>query len=1836
MQNGSIKGFRLSPQQKHLWKLQRETGNAAYRADCAVLIEGVLDLSILKAALHDVVARHEILRTSFRSLPGMTIPLQVINAGRIDCMRIDDVSALNQRDKEDHINELLREAARLKFDLERGAVLRFWLARLSADSNLLVISLPALCSDLEALKNLLHEISRSYDALLQGGLPFDPPLQYADLAELQNEVFETSEGEPGIEYWRRQDLSGLASMRLPFHIDDQRKQTFEPHLIVAPIDADTSAKLNSLINRLDVSRTVFFLACWHVLLWRLTAEADVITGVNFDGRNYQQLEDTLGLFAKYLPIRSHITEGCRLSKLLAQIDESVRNAYDWQECFSPELVERSNEDPLLPLFSSSFDFVEEFSAHSASGVKFSLYNHYVCFDRFDVKLSCVRRQCGFITEFYYDSSLFSPDEIRRLAGQFQTLLSSVIKAPEAAVAELESLSAVERQQLLIDFNSTSINPPPIKRIHELFEIQVEKTPESVAIAFEGYLSYAELNTRANQLAHYLRMLGVAPEVRVAICLQRSPDVLVAMLGILKAGGAYVPLEPSLPKQRLAFMLEKSGAGVLLTQSQLLDRFSDGQAEVFCFDKDWNIVASQSRENPENLAAHNNLAYVLFTSGSTGGPKGVAVEHQQLVNYVSAIVEKLKLPPRANFATVSTFSADLGNTVIFPSLFTGGCLHIMSEETVTDAEAMASYFGHHFIDCLKIVPSHLSALLTSSKAEQMLPRHCLVLGGESCDLDLLERVAVLAPDCTIINHYGPTETTVGVLSYRADRTEAKIRYSTLPIGRPLANTRVYLLDNHQHPVPIGVPGELHIAGAGLSRGYLNRPDITGGKFIPNPFSETSGERLYRTGDLARFLPEGNLEFLGRVDDQVKVRGIRIELGEIESELKKQRGIQDAVVLARTYAPGDKRLEAYLVPDLREASVVRRLLRLENEGVFANRSRYELPNRMVIAHKNKNETDFMFKEIFEEKVYLKYGITLDKDSCVFDVGANIGMFTLFVGRFCKEALIYAFEPIPPIFDLLRINADIYGLNVRLLKCGLSNRSITDRFTYYPHLSMMSGRFADPVQDREVVKQFELNKMLSPEDQRQTWDESLLDEVLSDRLTAEHFTCQLRTISDVLREYNIERIDLLKIDAQKAEKDVLDGIDEDDWSKIRQIVLEVHDIDGRLAQIIQMLERHGFEIALEQESLLEHTAMYDVYAVRPDNRRKHLTEPVADSPDESFMTYNSTGHLLDDVRRCLKESLGDHMTPSAFVLLEKLPITANGKLDRQALPAPTDIQTGARKECVPPQTQAEKILAEVWSQVLGIEAVSIHDNFFELGGDSILSIQINGRAIQAGLHLTPKMIFQYQTIAELAAVAETTNTISSDQGPETGQARLTPIQHWFFEQNFPDPHHFNQAILVELRQPLDAALLEQATHHLFLHHDSLRLRIVKGESGWRQYYAAPVQNIPLVKFDLSDLTKSKQAREVEARSAELQTSLNLSEGPLMRVALFNFGDCKPGRLLIVSHHLIIDGVSWRILLEDLETVYAQLSRGQTVALPSKTTSYKRWSERLNQYSQSAELQQEADYWLTELQKHAPPLPVDFPEGRTSYSIANARTISASLNVKETHSLVQEIPEIYRTQINEVLLTALAGAYERVSGHRSIKVDMEGHGREEVIEGVDVTRTVGWFTTIYPIVLELGDAGDIGERVRAIKEQVRGVPNRGIGYGILAYLSGEIGQRLRGMPQPQIRFNYLGQTDHSLRNSSLFGIARESAGPTQSPLARRPSLLEINCSVTEGRLCVHSTYYENVHHRATIERLAGAFVEELRAIINHGLSVDEVSYSPSDFPLAGISRQQLDKVITKLKRSR
>ncbi len=874
-----IQGYRLSPQQRRLWLL-RLFDRAA---QCAVRIDGELEVETLRQAIRQVVAQQEILRTSFKLLPGMTIPVQVISDDTDFAFTSHDLTQLNATEQESGIKTLFAELADRKIDLQELPL--FHLIAQSASEHVLIASLPVACADAPSLQCLVRQIAGAYKKQFQ-----IDAMQYADFAEWQNELLEEETGAAARQYWKKQIPSDSDAQSLSFEKRTVADENFQSASVPFEISAAAVARIRS-------NGASFALACWQVLLSRLTGHSNVVTGVAFDGRKFEELEESIGLFSAFLPLRSELPVHTIFEKLLQQTTDQQREARRWQEYYASDNAS---------FFPFCFEFLDYAKTYRASGLEFTVYETNACIDRFKIKF--VFADCGdrFSASLQFDPSLFSVDDVRRLADQLKTLIEDASSRPEAALSDLELLSESERQFVVVGLNDTARAYSNQQTVHELFEEQAAQRPDDVALICETQqLTFTELNARANQLAHHLVKLGVGPDVTMGLCLERSVELIVGLLGILKAGGAYVPLDPAVPAARRRLMLEEAGARVLVSTTALAEDLC--APEVVCLDA--QIIAGESTANVKSAVTAENLVYLIFTSGSTGRPKGVAVEHRQLVNYVNAIWETLALPAGSSFASVSTIAADLGNTAVFPALCKGGTLHLLAEQRTTDPGGLAEYFQRHPIDCLKIVPTHLSALLSASQAAALLPRRRLVLGGEACSWSLVEKIASLAPDCVIFNHYGPTEATVGAITNRLDAADSERLADTVPLGRPLANMQAFILDQQLRPAPIGVAGELHLGGAGVARGYINRADATAAKFIPNPFN--SGERLYQTGDRARYLADGRIEFLGRVDQQVKIHGYRIEPGEIETALLEHDEIAQCVVVAREDHPGDKRLAAYVV-------------------------------------------------------------------------------------------------------------------------------------------------------------------------------------------------------------------------------------------------------------------------------------------------------------------------------------------------------------------------------------------------------------------------------------------------------------------------------------------------------------------------------------------------------------------------------------------------------------------------------------------------------------------------------------------------------------------------------------------------------------------------------------------------------------------------------------------------------------------------------------------------------------------------------------------------------------
>jgi amino acid adenylation domain-containing protein len=924
-QQDTIEGYSLSPQQNYLWLLQQIDQNQPYHVRVSVQISGLLDRERLRLALQNVVDRHEILRTTFKCLPGLTRPIQVIGESYFSWYSEHDLSNQIPSTQVSQIEALFQEFGQLPFDFEQGSLFRVALVTLSAQKHSLLMTLPALCSDGAGAKNLIHEISRAYTACTHDQELTDEPLQYADIAEWQNELLNAEESETAKRYWRKLNIAEALEVKLPYEQAIAESICFQSHVFGMTIGSELVESIAELAKIYESSPETVLLTCWQILLWRLTGQSEILVNTAFSGRKYEELEPAIGTFVKYLPLHCHLTDHAQFVDVLRKIDELRHEAYTWQDYFAWD--EATIDGFILPF---GFDFETLDLNCSDSDPSWLLDRFSVCVDRCKLRLSCLYQNDLLKIDFNYDANLLQANDVQRLAEQFQTLLESVLRNPKAEICKLNLLSDRECYQLLVEFNNTHAEYPN-QCFHHLFEEQVVRTPDNMAVVCGNqHLTYAQLNAQANQLAYYLQSIGVMPETLVGICVERSLEMLVGILGILKAGGAYVPLDPAYPQERLAFMLADTQAPVLLTQARLFDILPDSQTQIVCLDSDWDTIAQSSTENLPSSLTPDNLAYVIYTSGSTGKPKGTLIPHRGLVNYLYWCTKAYAVDQGEGALVHSSIAFDATITGLFAPLLVGSKVELLPKDLGIEALAIALQTRSNY-SLVKITPAQLELLAQQLSAETASNRtHAFVIGGENLTAQHIAFWQTSAPETVLVNEYGPTETVVGCCVYWVPSAQHLI--GSVPIGRPITNTQIYLLDRNLQPVPTGIPGEIYIGGAGVARGYLNRPELTAERFIPNPLLDnrdwdvgnqeyaascsstlcSSFSRLYKTGDLARFLPDGTIEYLGRLDHQVKIRGFRIELGEIETVLGQNPDVQQAVVVDREDIPGDKRLVAYVVP------------------------------------------------------------------------------------------------------------------------------------------------------------------------------------------------------------------------------------------------------------------------------------------------------------------------------------------------------------------------------------------------------------------------------------------------------------------------------------------------------------------------------------------------------------------------------------------------------------------------------------------------------------------------------------------------------------------------------------------------------------------------------------------------------------------------------------------------------------------------------------------------------------------------------------------------------------
>jgi amino acid adenylation domain-containing protein/non-ribosomal peptide synthase protein (TIGR01720 family) len=1520
----------LSFAQQRLWFLEQlEPGSPLYNISAMVRLEGTLDVAALERSFTELSRRHESLRTTFQADAEGHAWQRIHPPTPTELARVD-LSTLPPGEQETEVRRLADQASRRAFDLTRGPLLRSTLLRLSDTNHVLVLCVHHIVSDGWSMDVLVREVGVLYDAFVRGQTSPLPELaaQYVDHACWQREQLQGDALTRQLDWWKQQLAGAPAHLELP--TDRPRRPVQGIRGASQPLHLSEASweRLRAMARREDVTPFMVLLAAFQVLLHRYSGQEDLCVGSPIAGRTQGVTEGLIGFFVNTLVLRSRFTPDTSFRALLGQVRNVTLGAYAHQDIPFEKLVDELSpvrEFSRTPLFQAMLvlqpDPVSRLALPGLSLRRLPLHTQT---SKFDLSLVLSELDGGLIGSLDFATDLFEPATAARMVEHLLTLLEAAIDAPETRVGDLPLFGDAERVRLLKDLATEEAAFPSRDSVLELFEEHVTRHPRRPAVACEDQvLTYAQLDARANQLAWHLRSLGIGPEGRVAVCLERSVDTVVALLGIWKAGAAYGPLDTEWPASRLEALVRAVSVQAVVTTSPHAAVLASAPAPVVALDTLAEHLSGLSASRPPAALRPQHVAYVLFTSGSTGQPKGVAVAHAQLLNYVQAATQRLGLEACESFALVSTFVADLGNTVLFPALCLGGVLHVLTRERAANPVGVAEYFQRHPIDCMKIVPSHLAALMTAPQPSRVLPRKRLVMGGEAPSWSLVEEVHRLAPGCEVHNHYGPTETTVGVLAGRVPLPLTQPTSATVPLGRPLANTRAYVLDAGLRLVPIGVPGELYVGGDQVTQGYAAQPGLTAERYVPDPYSPKPGARMYRTGDRARWLADGRLEFLGRVDFQVKLRGFRVELGEVEKVLERHEAVRQAVVVARESTPGHLHLVGYVVP---------------------------------------------------------------------------------------------------------------------------------------------------------------------------------------RATSEVDTRALRAF--------------------------------------------------------------------------------------------------------------------------LQSQLPEYMVPSAIVVLEALPLNANGKLDRKALPAPESFDT-AKDTFVAPRDEVEQRLAGIWTQVLGLPRVGVHDNFFELGGDSIISLQVVARARQAGISLATRDLFQHQTLEALARVARTVPLASAvaEQGPVSGPAVLTPIQQHLLRHGPDHAHHYNQAVLLVCQRPLEAAPLKEALRLLLAHHDALRMGFTRDGEHWIQR-GVPPEDAPcsLLQVDLSSTPAAEQPAALESEASRLQAGFVLSEPPLLRAALFHLGGGQQ-RLFLVANHLVVDAVSWRILVEDLESAYTRLAEGRPVTLPPKTSSFQEWGRRLRAHAASKALASEAPYWRQTASAAAPVLPVDASAPNTQ---ALEQQLSFQLEVEETRLLLQEVPGAWRARIDDVLLTALGQALTGWTGRPEALIHLEGHGREELFSDVDLSRTVGWFTSLVPFRVHLPKRGTTGDALRAVRDARQQLPHHGIGFGLLQYLAPpDVAEGLREQPVPEVTFNYLGQLDTALAASRLFAWGSEPTGPMAAPAGTRLRELEIIGSVLGGRLHLTFGYGGRRLDEATVRALAERLLQHLRALIAQRHSEDARRFSPGDFPLAALSQQTLDTLL-------
>ncbi|MCP4137937.1 MAG: amino acid adenylation domain-containing protein, partial [bacterium] len=1238
---------------------------------------------------------------------------------------------------------------------------------------------------------------------------------------------------------------------------------------------------------------------------------------------------------------------------------------------------------------------------------------------------------------------------------------------------------------------------------------------------------------------------------------------------------------------------KTIPGIAFTQNP---EQADKTRSILLLDEMHGTLNTMSTGNLPDISNEHNLAYIIYTSGSTGKPKGAMLEHHSVVNRINWMQNLYPIDETDVLLQKTPYTFDVSVWELFWWSFQGAALQLLTPGGEKNPDQIAEAISEQKVSVLHFVPSMLQTFLyyleNVSDINKLASLRQVFASGEALlpsQVNTFNRLLLKDNKTKLINLYGPTEAAVDVSYFDCDSNE---EIEKVPIGKPVENTYLYVLNSHNGLQPVGIIGELHIGGVQLARGYINNRELTDEKFVNNPFRP--GEKMYKTGDLARWLPDGNIEFLGRIDFQVKVRGFRIEPGEIAENLAAHEAIDNAVVLTEK-KDGDNELLAYIIPDRKKAPTVLQLITMMRENRVDMKQLHTLPNDIPVFSLNNNETDFMYDDIFKDECYIQHGITLNDGDCVFDIGSNIGLFSVFINNRFNDLNIYSFEPVPELFELLRNNASLYNINTTLFNIGLGEKPGEVEFTYYPNISIMSGRYADAEYEAQELKSF-----ITAQETGELSDDDI-DRLIETRLEARQFTCPIRTVSEIIREQNIEKIDLLKVDVEKSEINILQGIDENDWEKIEQVVLEVHEVDGELEWVTKTLKQQGFRVVAEQEDELSDTNFYTVWAI---SEKRESKTPLAESADEvSDRVWYDPEELIKDAREHLLARLPDYMVPARFMMIESLPITANGKLDRKELQKSSIDLQQVQSTHVPPSTETEKQLTAIWKELFKDREIGIRDDFFEQGGHSLKAavlVTMIHKEMNADIPMVE--IFNLNTIEEQARYIDAmqkTHFKSIEPAAAREHYPLSSAQkRMFILQQFDAANkNYNMPLVYSVNGIVDIGKIEAAFQQLIRDFDILRtgFEIVDGEPVQKIHRSLDF-SIGLVKTAYST---EKNREEIDSLINDFVQPFNMAQPPLMRAQLIQLGEESSVSYLfcIDIHHIMLDGSSIFILLKEFLKLYTE----ESFELPRlHYKDYAVWQQ--NRLLEKNELQKQENYWLEKFKDGVPSLemPTDFP--RPAVQSFEGDRITFTIEEEETRRLKDLAGENNAT-LYMVLLSAYIILINRYTGQHDIAIGSGIADRPHA----DLQGMPGMFVNMVILRNKIAREQRYLDFLNAVKDEaIYSYENQDYQFDLLV-------EKIQA--RRDVSHNTLFDIGFISQNFELTDVQTDDFSFVPYEYHNKTSKFDIFLETWEigDEIKCNLEYCSRLYRKDTMERLASHYVTILRDIISDpNIPIKEITILP------------------------